>query len=312
MKGPSLDAIRRFKEAQEKKKQEEDERKIQEKLSTLHHRAAQGDRKAKTKLKRIERINDERTKVRDIQISSSVRPGNAQSNQSAKHGHRSSNGNSKTITRPRQKEADFDELMRLAKQNNNEMRQPEQKKSSDKQPSDKKPIKKICQEKREGLPTSRAPTANKAQQSVKPIIAPQAIRHQSNHRPIESRIPPSTVIHRQSALSLSRSRQYEQESDDEDQDEYEDDGFIVNEEEDEAKEELQRTLKSVFRYDRKRCDLREEELDRQYRAIGKVTTFEDLEREERRAARLAAIEDAKALREEEERKRLKKIRLKKD
>lgn len=305
MKGPSLDAIRKFKEAQERKKKEQDEKKIQEKLSILQHRASQGDRKAKTELKKIEKIKEDRSKVRDDQDYPSTRPGFAQSNQSIKHGHRQGDSYNKTITRPKQKEADFDELMNIAKKNNNEMRLPEQKKSFEKQSSDKQPIKRIC---REQLPAPRA----SVQQPVKPLPGPQAIRPAQNNRPIQSRISPqSTVIHRQPAPSFSRGRRFEDEGPDDEDDEYEDDGFIVDEDEDEAREELQRTLKSVFRYDRKRCDLREQELDREYRAIGKVTTFEDLEREERRASRLAAMEDAKALREEEERKRLKKMRLKK-
>lgn len=305
MKGPSLDAIRKFKEAQERKKREEDERRVQEKLSTLQHRASQGDRKAKTELKKIEQIKEERAKAPSNKVDFNPHSSHMHYNSSSKNGQHS-RVTDKTLIRPKQKEADFEELMKLAKQNNNEMRPPKPHEPA-KPVSDKKPIKKMVKEE---LPRIREPTVQKLirQPQMQPVNSRLV-----QPRPMHPKMHTSaTVIQRQPAPSYSRMRRYEQDDDDEpDDDYYEDDGFVVDEDEDEAREELQRTLKSVFRYDRRRGDLREEELDRQYRAIGKVTTFEDLEREERRASRLAALEDARAQREEEERKRLKKIRLNK-
>lgn len=297
-----MDAIRKFKESQERKKREEDERKIKEKLSTLQHRASQGDRKAKSELRKIEQVNEEKNK----------QPSNGNDLKSSHLHHHSSskNGNhprgaDRTTPRPKQKEADFEELMKLAKKNNNEMRLPEEKKVEKPKPiGDKRPIKKVAEE----PPRPRDFSVQKQTTTPKATLMRCASGKLAQHQPIHPKLPtPATVIHRQPVPSYSRMRQYDDEEPEDDQ--YEDDGFVVDEDEDEAREELQRTLKSVFRYDRRRCDLREEELDRQYRAIGKVTTFEDLEREERRASRLAAMEDARAQREEEERKRLKKIRL---
>lgn len=304
MKGPSLDAIRRFKEQQERKKQEENERKIKEKLLTLEHRASQGDRKAKQELKRIERVEEEvKRKTQEREQQKQKQP-QKQCPPVA----------SQQIRNKPKQVADFEELMKIAQANNNEIRK---KPVVDKPPEQVK-IKKVT---RPTPPLADKPQITPAGPSKVPppkeLIRPTTrvtLRPTigSTTRPevrptVRPEMRPDTrpIIRPPVRLPIKPPRDYDYEV----EDDYESDGFVVDDDEEDAQEELNRTLKSVFRYDRRRCDLREEELDRQYRAIGKVSTFEDLEREERRAARLAAAEDAKAFREEEERKRLKKIRL---
>jgi len=295
MKGPSLDAIRKFKELQEKRKREEDEKKIRDKLSTLEHRASQGDRKAKQELKKIETLKEECNRAPKPQSVPKSAPSQISSTVSKK-----------------KPDTDFEELMRLAKQNANQIkRQPEP------EPSRKSIVK-----------SQVAPPKSKPRKPS-PTIAPShpiSSRPKATHRSNISRPPDpprSSQMHRRPPVAtvpmpgpsryiINRNRyRYEDEEDEEDEDDYESDDFVVDEEDNDVQDEVRKTIRSVFRYDKRRCDLREEELDRQYRAIGRVSTFEDLEREERRASRLAAAEDARALREEEERKKLKKLRLQK-
>lgn len=306
MKGPSLEAIRRFKEQQEKKKRDEDERKIRDKLSTLEHRASQGDRKAKQELKRIERIQEQRKKIieHEQKPSPPVKAGRIGWQNT---GSQSSSASSKA----KKDETDFDELMRLAKQNNNEIRKPEE-------PSPKPSIQ-----------TKKSqPIVTKNRERITPLTSaitiiparPQPQRAMPNlhkqTRPQVSTEAMENFKRRQMAMRLAaanRSQRYDPvDEDDDDEDEGSDlDDFVVDDDEEDVQAELSQTLKSVFRYDKRRCDRREAEIDRQYRIMGNSGTFEDLEREERRASRLAAAEDARAQREEDERKRLKKLRLEK-
>lgn len=309
MKGPSIDAIRRFKEQQEEKKRQEDEKKIKDKISILEHRASQGDRKAKQELKRIEKIKEDRNKQPEPQAELS-------NHQSYSHSNRTKPGQSQPIKsttstkRPQKVITDFEELMRLAKQNTNEIRKPDQ----------PKPVREETKPKHvpKRLPTTsksevqKSTVSKPAMNDIKPKSKqPQheVTKQQSDKKAdLEQRI--QAHKRREAALLLQRSRR-KLELDDNDDDDYESDGFVVNEEDDDVQDELRKTLKTMFGYDRRKCDLREEELDRQYRAIGRVSTFEDLEREERRASRLAAAEDAAAFRQEEERKRKKKLSLQK-
>lgn len=337
MKGPSLEAIRRFKEQQELKKRQEDEKKIKQKLSTLEHRASQGDRKAKQELKkfeRIEKIEEERRKNPEL----FKKPVSNQSNRNAKQ-----EANSKPSTsRPKFKkdETDFDELMRLAKQNNNEINRavpPPTPKRSDR-PTLRKfdPIPIIDPISQPSTITTVQPKLKKGDsrpQSSRDLDSDRvSIRRElpigaTSSRVHESRLKlsddvPKSQKQKEMAMRLAAARyraqqqvRYLEDCDDENDDYDEDDDdddlrdFVVDDDEEDARAELNRTLKSVFRYDKRRCDLREAEIDRQYRALNRGGTFEDLEREERRASRLAAAEDARAEKEEEERKRLKKIRL---
>jgi len=348
MKKPSIDAIRKFKEQQERKKAEEAEKKIQEKLSTLEHRAAQGDRKAKAELKIIEKAKEERTKQleQEIHFKKSV--------QNPKDSHKlrdeKSNGTSQKEQRKKSTlaETDFDELMRLAASNNNQIRRDEPKKQSpppqkipkkprvqsnslvrprDLPPAPKPAIVPPPSALRQGQSATRVPPKTKLneihQKTVRrePPMLPSSsrlhkqqdlVRHQMMRPPV--RPNPIRPISESYARSLQHNRNddyYDDDEDDEYEDDYEQDGFVVDEDDSEVqRDEVRRTIKSVFGYDKRRCDLREAELDRQYRQIGRVSTFEDLEREERRASKLAAMEDARALREEEERKRLKRLRKK--
>lgn len=310
MKGPSIDAIRRFKEQQEQKKREEDERKIKEKISTLEHRAAQGDRKAKQELKKIENIKEERNKNPESQVKQSNGQNHNRLN-GTKPGQSGPFRSTAATKRPQNVETDFEELMRLAKQNTNEIKKPDpprQTREEVKQKSeahrDRGPTTSKCEVGPSRVPQ---PVTNEVRPQVKqPHL--EVTKQRFDSRPsLEQRI--QAHKRRESALSLSRGRHVPEL--DEDEDAYESDGFVVEDEGDDARDELDRTLKSMFRYDKRKCDLREQELDRQYRAIGRVSTFEDLEREERRASRLAAAEDAAALKAEEERKRKKKLRLQK-
>lgn len=297
MVGPSLEAIRRFKEQQERKKRDELEKKVQEKLSTLEYRASKGDRKAKQDLKKIEKIKEERPKLPPPKPAEPARL------------------EQKQVSKTKRATAtDFEELMKLAKQNSNEIRRSEKPEPETKLKPKQKPIVKtkpepVVEPRSEHKPKLKPnsipnPGSNmNLNLKPKPMLQPKPIpstyeapRHQKYIKPP---VRPVRMM-----------RRYEYEDEYEEEDDYEADGFVVDDEYDDAREELSKTLKSVFRYDKRRCDLREEEIDRQYRAIGRVSTFEDLEREERRASRLAALEDAKALKEEEERKRMKKLRLK--
>lgn len=321
MKGPSIDAIKRFKEQQEQKKREENERKIQEKLNTLEHRSTQGDRKAKQELKKI------RNKIENP-------PPPPPSQSSSKLHKREA---SKDVTnRPKSKSKsaatfNFEELMNVAKQNNNQIREkpqpkppsPETLRIPKKKPSiqnlepirqpkpNREPVRTTNNRaSRETQPTNRnvhqsrnIPQSRNVAQSSRNILPRSAPPPRESYPPFRNFPSHEHLMHQRRPMP-STSREEEEED-------YESDGFVVSDGEDDAQAELAETLRSVFRYDRRRCDLREEELDRQYRAIGNVSTFEDLEREERRAARLAAAEDARAQREEDERKRLKKLRLEK-
>lgn len=324
-KGPSLDAIKRFKEQQEQKKREEDERKIREKLNTLEHRSTHGDRKAKQVLK----------KIRDT----IEKPPPPQTPTSSSHKRESSRNTTSTqsVTKPKPKTSsnfDFEELMKIAKQNKDKAREKPQTLptlSDIVSVPKKNPLNKTPEPTRQvkSKPKSIEPErSNKAPAREIPQIRNVAPPPQSRDRP-QKNMPPRDIQPRNmppknmpprdmppkyrdyppqrqmmpSRRPIPSTSRYE--------DEYESDGFVVSDEDDDARAELNETLRSVFRYDRRRCDLREEELDRQYRAIGNVSTFEDLEREERRASRLAAAEDARALRDEEERKRLKKLRFEK-
>lgn len=280
MVGPSLEAIRKFKEQQERKKREELERKVQDKLSTLEHRASKGDRKAKQELKRIEKIKEERPKLPPPKpVPPRVEP--------------------KQPPKTRKPaETDFDELIRIAKQNTNEIRKHEKAQTESKlKPKPKPdPIVKL---------RSDAVVEPRLEQKLKSKPKPSQVHRP---RPISGAYEQhrhSKLIH--APMRMTVADNYDDEY--EDEDDYESDGFVVDDEYDDAREELSKTIKSVFRYDKRRCDLREEEIDRQYRAIGRVSTFEDLEREERRASRLGAVEDARALRDEEERKKMKRLRL---
>lgn len=326
MKGPSLDAIRKFKEQQERKKRQEDEKKIKEKLSTLEHRAAQGDRKAKIELKRIEKLKDEKTKEPEPQVVVSRTQSQPPSASGIKQPERS-----KAKVQKKKVETDFDELMRLAKQNKNEIKRPQQ--------PPEKPITVNSQQPPQSHRQNRPMPINSHQIKAKPttnnnqkpkLSTPQ--QSGSAHGAVKSTAREFVKTPRQEAAIRHRTvvcrpghqadrrpnygqsyrrNHYDDDDDDEyeDEDDYESDGFVVDEDDEDIQDEVRRTIRSVFRYDKRRCDTREEELDRQYRAIGRVSTFEDLEREERRASRLAAAEDAEAQREEDERKRKKKIRL---
>lgn len=327
MKGPSLDAIRKFKEQQERKKREEDERKIKEKLSTLEHRAAQGDRKAKQELKKIERIKEERNKAPEP--TPDLKPRKT----AIGIGKQTDTKVRATSKKPPVSQStNFADLMRLAKQNNNEIKKP-----VEPTPMSSKQVPKSVSSKPKVIVREKIIPADKVEASQsrvppKPKPAPvarsrepQVVLKQNprapppkpqvsmRSKPVQPRpqyyIHPSALPNR-SGHDSYRHDDYDDE-DEEDEDEYERDDFVVDEDDDDIQDEVSRTIRSVFRYDKRKCDRREEELDRQYRAIGNVSTFEDLEREERRAARLAAAEDAQAFREEEERKRKKKIRLKK-
>lgn len=294
MVGPSLEAIKKFKEQQERKKRDELEKKVQEKLSTLEYRASKGDRKAKQDLKRIEKIKEERPKLPPPKP---AEPARLEQKEASK---------TKRAT-----QTDFEELMKLAKQNSNEIRRSEKPEPETKLKPKQKPIIKT---KLEPVVEPRSEPKLK----LKPNLIPNSGSNPSLN------LKPKPMLKRKPIPSAHEAPQYQKyikppvrpvrmmrryEDKDEYEDDYESDGFVVDDEYDDAREELSKTLKSVFRYDKRRCDLREEEIDRQYRAIGRVSTFEDLEREERRASRLAALEDAKALKEEDERKRMKKLRL---
>lgn len=282
-KGPSLDAIRRFKQQQEEKKREDNERRIKEKLSTLEHRASQGDRKAKQELKKLEQFEKQQDEIKK-------RPQPATS-------HRVQPPQSRP--RSHKHETDFEELMKLAKQNNNEIRildKPQEHKNrpDDEVKKDRRHEQKKCDHNERKIKDKLSVLDHRAPQGdrrARPLSRPVS-------RPVPRPVPRPVIRH---------PNDYDQDEDDSDLDD-----FVVDDEEEDVQAELSQTLKSVFRYDKRRCDLREAEIDRQYRAIGNVRTFEDLEREERRASRLAAAEDARAQREEDERKRLKRIRLNKD
>lgn len=376
MKGPSLDAIRRFKQEQELKKREEEEERLKAKLSTLKHRANQGDRKAKQELKKLEQIEEERNKRPPDYGQQQQKNVNKATSSS---GHQQSNdqkqkslANKKPVKKV---EMDFDELMSIAKKNINEIKKPaESQKSEEKTQKINKIKKKVVvdaidwdevdrrnksSEKVKSLkivdvkgPTNKQ-TLSKAKVPIDPKKALQDERIQAakrreaamaaaaarraassnasiNEAPTRGKFQmqynrpsvssssshihhnrPPMQVHQLDYRDRVRNRydDYDEEEE-EDEDDYQADGFVVDDDEDDAQDALRETLRTVFRYDRRRCDLREEELDRQYRAIGSVNNFEDLEREERRASRLAAAEDAKAQRDEDERKRLKKIRLK--
>lgn len=367
MKKPSIDAIRRFKEQQERKKLEETERKIHEKLSTLEHRAAQGDRRAKGELRSIEKAKEERAKKQELQETQAD-----QRIQSSRYTRDHVKGDKKLqssqngpVRRPKADVIDFDELMRLAANNNNELRREEKKPPSppprpkaiprkpvDAPKSSNRPVIKpdnIVRNPTQPKSLSNTKTKQSGHPQIRPPSKPSNQLQSSSGQPSSHRQPrpplPTTSIHQRSpprktpcnprfptnrpplprnlaSRSLGpnfvvRNPQpndyYDDEEDDyydeEDEDDYEQDGFVVDEDDSDAQQELSKTLKSVFGYDKRRCDRREAELDQLYRQTGRVSTFEDLEREERRASRLASLEDAKALREEEERKRLKKLRL---
>lgn len=334
MKGPSLDAIRRYKEQQEQKKREDEEQRVQQKLATLEHRASKGDRKAKQELKVIEQIKESRNKPLD--------PGNAPAR--SKPGSSLKQQPRVPQNQPHSKQAipkkskgsltDFEELMRLAKQNKNEMRKPAEipkqstarderiPRSQDRQISAKPIVTQSDQRRTMSASSSKIPESKRppvVQNSIKPIVKPntQYPRTNISRPPLDNRPrlsasrPPPNMINRNVARRQQVNR-FDDDDDDDyyDEDDYEEDDFVVDEDDDAAQDEVSKTIRSVFGYDKRRCDMREAELDRQYRAIGRVNTFEDLEREERRATKLAAMEDARAQREEEERKRLKKIRLK--
>lgn len=372
-----MDAIRRFKEQQERKKQEENERKVQEKLSTLEHRANQGDRKAKIVLKQIERSKEEREKEPEVSQKSHKQQNGG--NKTARNTSASNNGFAPPKPKPKPIVTDFEELMRLAKQNNNEIRRektPPPPPAPKAQPiARRKPIERVAgsvapvtvpsrayprddnvdnlsrnkpkpplpapslslKEKEEFIRRLAAARGQaNANQSSRPLPSQRPIASSSdNHRlpmrpqtsfkdtrmrpqpypprgrPMYHQAPPSRYDidrYRGPQSRYGGYDDYDDEEEDDYEDEYEQDDFVVDDEDEDVQAELSKTIKSVFRYDKRRCDRREEELDRQYRAIGNVNTFEDLEREERRASRLAAAEDARAQREEEERKRLKKMR----
>lgn len=306
MVGPSLEAIRKFKEQQERKKREELDRKVEEKLATLKHRASQGDRKAKQELSKIEKIKEARNKVSEVQqhFQSSPATHVVDERNQVKQSSKVIHDNSKKRARV---ETDFDELMKLARQNNNEIRT--------KPDLPKPPARLEVSKSRPKVVKSRSDLPKTSLETVKPRLEVPTVKQRpgssSKERPEASkhRLPYSIETPNRTIRSTVCRPVLRYEDDDEDEEDYEDDDFVVNEEEDDVRDELTKTLKSVFRYDKRRCDLREEEIDRQYRAIGRVSTFEDLEREERRASRLAAAEDAKAFREEEERKKMKKLRL---
>lgn len=340
MKGPSIEAIRKFKEDQQKKKQEEDERKIKEKLSTLEHRAAQGDRKAKIELKKIEKITESRknlelTNGRDAGRSAETRPASYKTQSSKGHCDK----------KPKKAEVDFDELMRMAKQNNNEIRKPEEPKQKS-LPQIRKKVRidpspqshqqvglqsklqpQIRQQPQPQPQTRQRPPELITQRAIKPSTHRATSQSHQSREPIlapirkPERVPgrplPTDRFGVQSRLPIRPNQIYNQSRsrygyDDDDYDDESDlSDFVVDEDEDDVQDEVSRTIRSVFKYDKRRCDRREEELDRLSRQIGRVENFEDLEREERRASRLAAAEDAKALREEEDRKRQKALRAKK-
>lgn len=159
--------------------------------------------------------------------------------------------------------------------------------------------------------TSMTPI-NKPSQITSKINADQAKRPliKTSQQIVKSNI--QKPRHSGHISDINRRRRYDDYYDDED--EYDElDDFIDDGDDDDAQLELSKTLKSVFGYDRQKYAKREALLDaqaeREYRAIGKVQTFEDLEREERRSAKLAAREDKIAEREEEER-RAKKLKMK--
>lgn len=328
MKGPSLQAIRKFKEQQEQKKRDEEEKRIKEKISTLEHRAAQGDRKAKTELRKI---TDEQKKPPPVD---ETRLKTSKHVEDESHKKQASVKTKKEV----KVESSFEELMRLAKQNKNEIKKPEpqpalktevpKSKSNSKEHNLRPKAKSKHEELQPKSKMMRVEASSSNFKSQKPFSTsarthpisakPQPVitRPPSNPSrqppPISQRAPaPSnrlpSMSHRPVQMNYRqpphrRTVDYDEYDD---EDDYESDGFVVDEEDDEVGENVSQTIRSLFRYDKRRCDLREEELDRQYRAIGKVSTFEDLEREERRASRIAAAEDARAQREEEEKKRRK-------
>lgn len=360
MKGPSLEAIRKFKEQQEKKKVQDEERRIQEKLSTLNHRAAQGDKKAKSSLIKIEKIEKEKSLVDNLAKSQHVNRSSksGSSSQTKQNGNKPNKGT--TISKPKVSEFNFEDLMKMAKQNTNQMVKPTPQVAAiqetvpevavfkkSKEPLERRKVQVVERRinERERLPPPvhrQAPHVERTAKSVpihrgpqverivkstpiktdrivnqRSLVANKNIVHNapSNRMIIQSSGSSSSSQYQQNRIITNRPRiVHRPREDDYDDDDYDDlDDFVVEDEEDEVdeqEEELRRTLKSVFRYDKRRCDRREEELDRQYRAIGRVSTFEDLEREERRASRLAAMEDAEAQREEEDRKRKKALKFK--
>lgn len=327
MKGPSLDAIRRFKSEQELKKKEDEEKKIKEKMAILEHRAAQGDRKAKIDLKKFKDAIEKPPPDPKTHVTSSL--------PLSKHSNKAPNKPpvAAQACKKQKPPADFEELMKIAKQNATAGPKPIAKPQQQPppppppQPAPALPVRtgmvarKVIKKPEPGRIKTPAPISNRApprnpnvSQPTRPAITSQASRPSTNqqvsrsfpahraHRPI----PANQVargFHPSHAPRYRRDDYYDDE--DEDEDEYESDGFVVDEEDDDIQSELRNTIRSVFNYDKRRCDLREMELDREYRAIGPVSTFEDLEREERRASRMAAVEDAKELRLEEERKRAK-------
>lgn len=316
MKGPSLEAIKKFKQLQEEKKRLEYDKKIKEKLTTLEHRAAHGDKKAKTQLKQIEKDGEDRSKPSDSKSSHSTRPSSSAIAAGSNNAKATKHNVKSSSNRPKQAGFDFDELMKLAANNTNEVKKVEKKEPG---PVERRPNARCPPDVLQAIPERLAINSKPTTK----MVAPTQVVPKSSTKPPAERAklhPSATHLERQPVFRhhmpqqvrprMPPRRLYRDDDEYDDEDDYESDGFVVDDDDDEVQDELKKTLRTVFRYDKRRCDLREQELDRQYRAIGRVNTFEDLEREERRATRLAAAEDAEALRDLEERKRLKKQRLK--
>lgn len=307
MKSPSLAAIIKFKQEQENKKLQERERIQAQKQKLYETRAAQGDRKAKSQLKLLEKKTKDREEALRYQ-----RPSCSKEPQL------------KNPPKKEKKNLDFSELMKLAQNNAKQPSKIECNQQAQRSMENKKREEMISEHYRHKKRSAEAgnrhipmvkpklpaslPRTNMPPQSAKPS-AFQARKEYTSQKIFTKPVTNYNYIPKN---SIRKPLHY----DDEDEDEYEEDDeydeemddFIVDDEEDEAKAELDKTLKHMFRYDKRKSDLREMECDREYRQIGRVANFEDLEREERRASRLAAIEDARALKEEEDRKRAKLLR----
>lgn len=331
MKGPSSEAIKKFKLQLEQKKRDEYDRKVQGKLSTLKHRAAQGDKKAKQQLKIIEKEDQERSKPSEPQKSHVVSKERASLDAQSSSKSIGGSNTKCPASRPKKLETDFEELMKLAVNNKNEVKHEvvREKRTVDRNKLPRLPPNVHVADRGPALPALPQPgtqakviARKPSQPELRQISSSSHMQTTSGHlrrpqpsvsncvrRPVISE--PATAYQARPRLPVRRAYRDDDEYDaEEGDDDYESDGFVVHDEDDEVRDELDKTIRTMFRYDKRRCDLRERELDRQYRAIGRVSTFEDLEREERRASRLAAAEDARAFREEEERKRLKKMKLK--
>lgn len=113
MNGPSLDAIRKFKELQARKKEEEKLKFNESKLSTLEHRAAQGDKKAKRQLKDLEqaKVDQNAREAKEALRKEKERERKNKINEVAPPRPH--------VTKEVRKDYSFEELMQIAKKNKN-------------------------------------------------------------------------------------------------------------------------------------------------------------------------------------------------